>query len=298
MNRPLEPERQFSFISPTGRTYTRSCYWDGLYVFTYRRERILVADRVVPHTNLHEALYDAFRGHQGDTLSHRLLPEALEKPLLGLAREGQPTQPFVESIVALIPTHHQSLDEEYLKKTETQLEEIASKTLMERGITGGLGSFAANDANSFLSDHSSSDEFLGAASGDDREDDLLLSLSVQVDAAIKEHTRHVIKDDVPVRHGAINFDLSARLYTKPRYLAYIRRLLKARGSYASPIVRDFLAFYSRCLNIKLNDYARETQTEPGTLKKRLESTLGREKSGSHHAFDYHRLIILGFVVKG
>ena len=298
MNRALDPKEQFTFTTQTGSTYTRTCYWDNLYVFIYGQKRILVAERVVPHTNLYEALYDAFRGHQGDTISHRLLPEIIQQPLLNVAQEGQTLQPFVESISALIPTQNQTLPEEVLEKTEKQLEEIASQTLIERGIAGGLGSFAASDATPFLSDDTPPSDILNTAYGNEQDDKMLIALSVQVDEAIKTQMRNIMKEDALVLHGDPEFDLAARLYTNPRYLAYVRRLLKAKGSYASPVVRDFLSFYSRCLNIKLDTHARETHTDHDTLKKRLESTLGHEKSASHHTLDYHELTILGFVIQG
>lgn len=298
MNRALDPDKQFIFTTPTGDTYIRTCYWDNLYAFTYGQKRILVAERTVPHTNLYEALYDAFRGHQGETLSHRLLPEILQKPLLNVAHQDQTLQPFVESVSALIPTQDQILPEDLLKKTETQLEEVASQTLIERGIAGGLGSFAANDTTPFLSDNASPNNPLNAAYGTDQEDKQLIALSVQVDAAIKTQMRNIMKDDALVVYGDPEFDLSARLYSNPRYLAYVQRLLKAKGSFASPVVRDFLSFYSKCLNIKLNTHAQETHTDTSTLHKRLESMLGHEKGAGHHAFDYHELTILGFITQG
>lgn len=298
MDHAIEPEEQFTFVSQTGDTYTRACYWDNLYAFRYGQERILVAERAVPHTNLYEALYEAFKGQQGDMLSHRLLPEIMQKPLLNVATHGQSLQPFAESVAALIPTANHTIPEELLEKTEKNLEEVASQTLIARGIEGGLGSFASNDATSFLSDEAAAGPSLYAALGDDKEDKLLIALSVQVDAAIKEHMRNIMTDDALVLHGDPEFDLSARLYSNPRYLAYVRRLLNAKGSYASPVVRDFLSFYSRCLNQKLNTHARETDTDIDTLKKRLESTLGHEKTASHHTFDYHELTILGFVTAG
>jgi len=298
MNHTFEPEQQFTFVTPSQSTYTLGCYWDHLYAFTYGQERILVAERAVPHTNLYESLYHAFKGHQGDTLSHRLLPETTQTPLLNVIKEGQQIQPFIESVTALIPVQDHTLPEELLKKTETLLEETATQTLIERGITGGLGSFDTNDTTSFLSDNASPNDMLSAISHTDREDVLLINLSVQVDAALKTQMRNIMKDDALQLYGDPEFNLSARLYNNPKYLAFVRRVLKAKGSYVSPVVRDFLSFYSRCLNMKLKAHARETHTDIDTLKKRLESSLGHEKGGSHHAFDYHELTILGHVVNG
>lgn len=298
MQRAIDPTQAFEFVSPTGHTYTHTCYWEHLYAFKYGNERILVADRIVPHTNMHETLYQAFKGKQGDTLSHRLLPETMQTPLLNVAQDGAALQPFAESVSALIPTHNQTLPADMLQKTEELLEETASQALIERGIAGGLGSFDTGDGTSFLSDEAPPTDVLSSISEMNTEDAKLVNLSVQVDAAIKKQMRDLMKDDALVLHGDPEFDLSARLYTNPRYLAFVRRLLNAKGSYASPVVRDFLSFYSRCLNIKLNAHARETHTNPDTLKKRLESSLGREKTGSHHAFDYHELTILGYIVKG
>ncbi|MGA1196946.1 MAG: hypothetical protein ACO36I_10655 [Candidatus Latescibacterota bacterium] len=298
MNHALEPDQQFTFVTPSQSTYTLACYWQNLYTFTYGQERILVAERVVPHTNLYESLYHAFKGHQGDTLSHRLIPETTQTPLLNVVKEGQSLQPFIESVTALIPLKDQTLPKEWLQKTETILEETATQTLIERGITGGLGSFDTSDTTSFLSDNASPNDVLSTLSHTEREDVLLINLSIQVDAALKKQMRTIMKDDALQLYDDPEFDLSTRLYNNPKYLAFVRRVLKAKGSYVSPVVRDFLSFYSRCLNIKLHTHARETHTDIDTIKKRLESTLGHEKGGTHHAFDYHELTILGYVVSG
>ena len=77
----------------------------------------------------------------------------------------------------------------------------------------------------------------------------------------------------------------------------MRRLISAKGSYASPVVRDFLKFYVRCFNIKFADHLRQSD-DPDLARQRLESALGHEKIGSHHYLDYHDLTILGRVFQG
>ena len=73
MERIVDPKYRFAFAFKTDRPYYRKCYWENLYVFTYRTDRVLVATRVVPFTSLHEALYTAFKGQRGNTLTQHLL---------------------------------------------------------------------------------------------------------------------------------------------------------------------------------------------------------------------------------
>jgi hypothetical protein len=129
-----------------------------------------------------------------------------------------------------------------------------------------------------------------------------VNLSFRVDAALKEQIRKSLETDAPegalARSPDLEFDVYRRLYSDPEYLAFVKRVLDAKGSYISPVVRDFLSFYARCLNIKLNEYARDEQIDPDTLRKRLEGILGREKGTSYYFLDYYELTILGHVRKG
>ena len=288
MERIVDPKYRFAFSFRTDRLYYRKCYWENLYVFTYGTDRALVATRVVPFTSLHEALYTAFKGQRGNTLTQHLLPEAIQQPHLNVFNNKSQVQIFADNISALVPEQNAELPEELIKKTEAEIEDAASRIMIRQGIEGGLGSFASGETTPFLARDEPDDPTRSIVREDD-EDAALIQMSVQIDAAIKKHIRE---------SGEGSFDIAARLYTNPRYLGFVRRLINAKGSYTSPVVRDFLKFYARCFNIKISEHLRQSKDDPDILRQRIESLLGREKGGRYHYLNYHDLTILGRVVKG
>ncbi len=288
MERIVDPKYRFAFSFKTDRPYYRKCYWENLYVFTYGADRVIVATRVVPFTSLHEALYTAFKGQRGNTLTQHLLPEAIQQPHLNVFKNESQVQIFADNISALVPEQNTELPEELIEKTEAEIEEAASRIMIRQGIEGGLGSFASGETTPFLASDDP-DEPTRSIVREDDEDAALIQMSVQIDAAIKKHIRE---------SGEGAFDIAARLYTNPRYLGFVRRLINAKGSYTSPVVRDFLKFYARCFNIKISEHLRQSKDDPDILHQRIESLLGREKGGSYHYLNYHDLTILGRVVKG
>jgi len=104
---------------------------------------------------------------------------------------------------------------------------------------------------------------------EESDDAALINLSVHVDAALKTQLRKIMQvpadEGAVIPHGDLEFDLSARLYSNPQYLAFVRRLIDAKGSYVSPVVRDFLSFYTRCLNAKFAEHAHNTHADPDVL---------------------------------
>ena len=288
MERIVDPKYRFAFSFRTDQPYYRKCYWENLYVFTYGTDRVLVATRVVPFTSLHEALYTAFKGQRGNTLTQHLLPEAIQQPHLNVFNNKSQVQIFADNISALVPEQNAELPEELIEKKEAEIEEAASRIMIRQGIEGGLGSFASGETTPFLARDEPDDPSRSIVREDD-EDAALIQMSVQIDAAIKKHIRE---------SGEGAFDIAARLYTNPRYLGFVRRLINAKGSYTSPVVRDFLKFYARCFNIKISEHLRQSKDDPDILHQRIESLLGREKGGRYHYLNYHDLTILGRVVKG
>ena len=258
MERIVDPKYRFAFSSKTGQPYYRKCYWENLYVFTYGTDRVLVATRVVPFTSLHEALYTAFKGQRGNTLTQHLLPEVMQQPYLNVFNNKSQVQIFADNISALVPEQNAELPEELTKKIEARIEETASRIMIGQGIEGGLGSFASDETTPFLARDEPEDPSRSIVREDD-EDVALIQMSVQIDAAIKTQMREstaLTRD---------SFDIAARLYTNPRYLGFVRRLINAKGSYTSPVVRDFLKFYARCFNIKISEHLRQSKDDPGHL---------------------------------
>ena len=290
MNRPIDPQYQFTFTTEDGRRYTKSCYWEARYVFAYGTSRILAAARVVPFSNVHEALYTAFQSERGEQLTWHLLPEAIGKAPTGI----QSRDAFVENIAALAPDRPSQLPEEILEKAEEELEETASRELIRSGIENGLSSF--DDAAPFPGQNELS------RPGDADAEARLIRLSFRVDEALKAKMRDFLQADASsqslVRDADFEFDIARRLYSNPRYLGFVRRLLHTKDSYLSPVVRDFVSFYTRCLNMRLREVGRENHVAPDVLARRVEGILGREKGKSHHFLDYYEVTILGAVIKG
>ena len=221
MERIVDPKYRFAFSSKTGRPYHRKCYWENLYVFTYGTDRALVATRVVPFTSLHEALYTAFKGQRGNTLTQHLLPEVMQQPHLNVFKNQSQVQMFADNISALVPEQNEELPEELLKKTEAEIEEAASRIMIRQGIEGGLGSFASGETTPFLA-RDEEDPTQSIVREDD-EDAALIQMSGQIHAAIKTQMR----ESTALTRGS--FDIAARLYTNPRYLGFVRRLINAKA---------------------------------------------------------------------
>ena len=135
--------------------------------------------------------------------------------------------------------------------------------------------------------------------GAESEDVAIINLSFEVDAALREQMRESLEQDVTaeglVRFSDLEFDVRSRMYTNPKYLAFVKRLLDAPGSYVSPVVRGFLSFYATCLNAKIGHSVRDEEVDPAILQKRIEGILGQAKSTAYHTLNYHELTILGYV---
>ena len=301
MKRVVDPKYRFLFTTHNGRQYHRKCYWDNLYVFAYNNDSLLVATRVVPFSNTQEALYTAFKGQRGNTLTQHLLPETFQQAQLNVFNNESEVEQFAENISAIVPIQASQLPEKLIEETEAKIEEAASRIMIGQGIEGGLGSFASDETTPFLARDEPTDPTQSIVR-DDNEDTALIQMSFRIDEAIKTHLRNTLQANITegalVKQGDIEFDIAARLYTNPKYLGYVRRLLNAKGSYLSPVVRDFLRFYSRCFNLKFAEHIRQSNDDPDILRKRVESTLGHEKGGTHHHFDYHELTILGHIAEG
>ena len=225
----------------------------------------------------------------GATPSHSICcPKSCNNPISMYSTTNLKFKSLQTTSLPLCPNKTQNSPKNYLKKTEAEIEEAASRIMIRQGIEGGLGSFASGETTPFLARDEPEDSTRSIVREDD-EDAALIQMSVQIDAAIKKHIRE---------SGEGSFDIAARLYTNPRYLGFVRRLINAKGSYTSPVVRDFLKFYARCFNIKISKHLQQSKDDPDILRQRIESLLGREKGGRYHYLNYHDLTILGRVVTG
>lgn len=298
----IDPRHTFFFVGEDDRRYSRELYWEDLYAFSVGERRILVAARVVPHSSSQYALYEMLKSGTRTPILEKMLPEASELSTRRALESGD-LDDIAGSITDLVRDRSPSVPQDLLAKAEREFEETVSKALVSQGIDQGLDVFSdPSGFQSFAERYADPTDVLHAAAGSEGVDAALIDLSFRVDAAVKEQMRQNLEAHVSsealTRHSDLEFNLYRRLYTNPRYLAFVKRIIDASGSYVSPVVRDFLSFYAKCLNAKLSEQAREEHTDTDILQKRLEGVLGRGKSPSHYALNYHDLTILGYVCDG
>ena len=301
-HKEIDPRYTFFFVGADDRRYSQELYWEDLYAFTVRERRILVATRVVPHSSSQYALYEMLKSGTQSPILEKMLPEASELSTRKALESGD-LDDIACSITDLVRNRSSSVPQDLLAKAEKEFEETVTKALVSQGIEQGLDVFSdPGGVQSLAERFADPTDVLHAIAGSGAVDAALIDLSFQVDAAVKERMRENleahISSEALIRHSDLEFDVYRRLYSNPRYLTFVKRIIDAPGSYVSPVVRDFLSFYAKCLNAKLSEHAREEQIDTEILQKRLEGVLGRVKNPSHYARNYHDLTILGYICDG
>ncbi len=296
-HRAINPSFTFTFVGETGQRYSRQHFWENLYDFSYGKEHVLVATRVVPHNNAQFTLYEMLKsGAQGESFS-QLLPDG--ERFTQRALESGNVSDLIGSITELVPDSPATIPQEILAEAEKQYEKAILGELVNSGIDQGLDVFSDPGGIQSLGKTFSSTDFLHHT-GTNSEDNWLVNLSFRVDRVLKEQMRKSLSfyhsSEALASHSDFEFEVYKRLYSKSNYLAFVRRLLDVPGGYISPVVRDFLSFYAKCLNKKLKLFAQESDTDVDILRKRVEGILGREKGSSHFFLNYHELTILGYVI--
>ena len=248
------------------------------------------------------ALYMAFQGKTGGPILQDLLPGNAQQLLSVASDEGENTD-LVRKINEILPDHPSAVPGDMLEALEKELEETASKTLVNQGIEGGLAFFLDPQETPAPGEKSPDPaDVLHSVAGSKGHDAGFINLSFRVDAALKKQIRGSLEanvsDQALVRGSDFEFDINKRLYSNPRYLAFVKQVIEAKGSYISPVVRDFLSFYARCFNITMGEYIKEAHMDPNILRKRLEGVLGREKGTTAYALNDYDLTILGYVSEG
>lgn len=302
MQKIIEPQYTFSFIGSDGQIYSRQLYWESLYVFSYKNQHVLVAARCVPHSSMQYALYEAMKGKDQERVFQKLLPDLTQDSSYRALNEAKSTD-LIESVIDLLPEPSSSISEDLFKVSQEELEETVSNALVGYGLPRGLDTFSnSGEVDAFGRRFSDPLGTLHILAGLEGKDAGIVNLSYHIDAVLKARIRESLEasvsDQVLVHHSDFEVDVYRRLYSNPKYLSFVKQVMNARGSYISPVVRDFLSFYAKCFNMKLNEYARKEHVDPEILKKRIEGMLGREKGISHFSLPYHELTILGYVHKG
>jgi hypothetical protein len=281
--------------------YRRPLYFEDLHVFAVADDRVVASARTVPHAGLYPALYNALRYRRRPGLSEALLAGAGGNALPPPSSSDEVV--LLREVRTLVPDVLPASPIEVLARAEERVDEAVSRSLASKGIEEGLDFFsdasALDEAERRFRDPS--DALSALVQSEDFRSGWV-ALSHDVDRAVKQSLRRELEAsrDLPglVLYEDLERDLRLRLYTDERYMRFLRRVMEAPGSFASPAVRDFLTFYVEALNRRLAEAAAETGATPEGLRRRLETHLGRQRTAPHYTLHYHVLTILGCPVEG
>jgi hypothetical protein len=120
------PDFSFSFIDENGVGYTRSVYWERLYVFSPGNKKLLVAVRVVPHESLDFATYLALRQQNQAPVHHQLLAK--------MGGETQPGMNLVESFSEVVPHQSPNLPMEVAQTVDGMLDAVMNQAMTAYGM--------------------------------------------------------------------------------------------------------------------------------------------------------------------
>jgi hypothetical protein len=248
---------------------------------------VLAAISTVPHSSIHQALYEHLKGESARSIPRELFGSTPSARLL-VARDDND---LIQRVQEILPSQDISLD--ILDEIEQRLEEATGQALADFGIENGLRQLGqpggAEEIERRFADPIDVFHTLADVSG---EDVGWVALSYHVDAAVTKQIRETLESSSAKHaltlHGSIEESIYHRLYSNPDYLAFVKRVLDAKGGYVSPVVRNFLSFYLRCLKQKIRDHARNSDADASVLLKKLEISqddhpmAGGPSQRSHH----------------
>ncbi len=292
----IDPRYIFNFVGPEGKKYHRQIYWERLYAFFPNQDTVLAVARIVPHHNMHYALFQALRG-KGKGIHQALLPEA---------SRGRETTDFISSVTEMIHYRTPSPPAKVVADAREGLGETFEQVMVEYGMRNWLDYVPEpGGASPIQNVFSPPTAILDLLAGITEEDAGWFRLSYKVDAFLKEQIQHMegnfegnLKKNALVRRRDLEDDIYRRLYSNPKYLELVKRVMDAKGGYASPVVSHFLSFYSRYLNQKMEEYTRQKNVDTAFLRKRLQGILGKTEAESLHILPAHKITVLGYVRKG
>ncbi len=288
MTRILDDKYTFAFRPAEGGSYQRQCYWEVLHAFfPHTQPAVLAAISTVPHSSIHQALYEHLKGESARSIPRELFGSTPSARLL-VARDDND---LIQRVQEILPSQDISLD--ILDEIEQRLEEATGQALADFGIENGLRQLGqpggAEEIERRFADPIDVFHTLADVSG---EDVGWVALSYHVDAAVTKQIRETLESSSAKHaltlHGSIEESIYHRLYSNPDYLAFVKRVLDAKGGYVSPVVRNFLSFYLRCLKQKIRDHARNSDADASVLLKKLEISqddhpmAGGPSQRSHH----------------
>ena len=278
-----------SFVGANGLGYTRTVYGDRLYVFSTHKGQLLTSMRYVPFNDLLFATYMALRATRDEEDDTPTLPSFVEETQsLQLRNDG--VIPFAESAL--------SLPQAIEQKAHDLIASTYQKVVADATFGGSLG--AAPDLtrmdHALGERHATPTNSLSFATGLSSRDvgwvTMGHALFYEINQAAKDlHTRG--DELLAVAGGDVEYEFSKRLYGDPRLLTVVKRVLRSKGGFVSPLVRHFVLFYLKWTKEQL-----QTRDQHSFWQQRLESTIGRAEAQSGGFLPYQAITLLGFVRHG
>lgn len=278
-----------SFVGANGLGYTRTVYADKLYVFSTHKGQLLTSMRYVPFNDLLFATYMALRATRDVEDDTPALPSFVEETQsLQLRDDG--VIPFAETALSLPP--------EIEQKAHDLIASTYQKVVADATFGGNLG--AAPDLTRM--DHALGGRYatptdhLSFATGLDGRDVGWVTMGHVLFYEINQAAKDLYgrgDELLPVEGGDVEYEFSKRLYGDPRLLKVVKRVLRSKGGFVSPLVRHFVLFYLKWTKEQL-----QSGGEHPFWQQRLESTIGRAEAQSGGFLPYQAITLLGFVRRG
>jgi hypothetical protein len=285
----------FSFVSAAGIPYFREIFWESLHAFQFGSRSLLTAVRAVPHNDMLFATYLALRGRK------HLAPHTAKQPHI--------STDLIASIAGLIPRRPSSLPVGIIEKASQFLEENMDHLIPPHGLEYTVGEHMTTDGlgNSSISCASCARggaalaRGLASIAGVEGEDIAWIYLSHLTHRIIEDQAGEAFRgdaDNLPALREDMACELSRQLYSNPRYLQFLAKVMRAKGGFLSPLVRHFVAFYLECMEEKARTWEEQECRGASFWKERLEGEIGRAEAASGGFLPYFDIIVLGYVKKG
>lgn len=307
--RAPDPKYLFHFLNADGSLTTWNIYWDELYAARWRNRLCLAAARLVPHSDFLFAFYLAQK-HASAPIHHAALPELPRSP---------GGDDIVKGPVELIPFDPSPLvPREITQQASLALQETVNLTVAQQ--VPWLMPYLPSSAPSISPATTMAMSPFGvpaqatqafSSSGGAGMDALVqldprVMVSYGIDAAIKERMTAIVEEQtvgsdsstaLALRTG-LKDELRKRLYSDPQYLTLLKWVMEAEGSFASPMVTDFLTYYFERIKERVETLSINGEFDPTFWEERLQSAIARAEATAQGAKPYRLLTLLGFVKAG
>jgi len=273
-----DPHYTFNYVGHDGEPYSRAVYWDALYAFSVSKERLLAADRILPHSTVPWALYLAMKGRNRESKQKLLTDTAYrDLPLVGKV---------ADIVVASAEDDFGSLLVPDSQHYPIQVSSLPPLTIYP--VAGGTDPTSSGDG---ISSIYKAAEIAGITNRDVALVELGNRTHAEIERQIDDSVKAGAETTALVPRSQTIDDLYLRLYGDPRCIKLITEVIDAKGGYDSKLVTSFLSF---CLR-QIHHHA-----DLGTTfrEERLDAILGRAEAHSTGFLPYHHVTVLGYVVAG